>query len=217
LTGENPSYNSAGGGGKDKVKGMDTDEFPVEKVSWHDARKFCDKLSAQKKAGRRHRLPTEAEWEYACRAGTRTVFHYGNSLSSEQANFDGSYPYGGARKGEHLARTCTATSTNGAPTGTARIPAKIALNEILKDKMAAVGAAWRLVALLREVLPRRRPLPQRSRGTPRPHRLPGRLCDSLTPKNRHRFEGSAEIGTFPLVGFFVPSGVTPQQAMRISR
>ena len=58
-----------------RVKGLDTDDFPVESVTWDEAVEFCKKLSAlpeEKKAGRMYRLPTEAEWEYACRAGTTT-------------------------------------------------------------------------------------------------------------------------------------------------
>ncbi len=84
---------------------MDTGQFPVEMVSWDDAVAFCKKLSElpeEKKAGWVYRLPTEAEWEYACRAGTKTVFHYGNSLSSKQANFPGNFAYGGADKGPNL-------------------------------------------------------------------------------------------------------------------
>src|SRR5262249_11368647 len=100
---------SAEGGGKDMVKGLATADFPVERVSWHEAVKFCKKLSvrpAEKRARRVYRLPTEAEWEYACRAGTSTPFHFGRSLSSRQANFDGNAPYGGAAKGPWLRRTC---------------------------------------------------------------------------------------------------------------
>ena len=108
VMGNNPSYCSPQGYGKDSVKDMDTGQFPVERVSWDDAVAFCKKLSElpeEKKAGRVYRLPTEAEWEYACRAGTKTAFHYGDSLSSKQANFDGNDPYGGADKGPYLART----------------------------------------------------------------------------------------------------------------
>ena len=104
----NPSWFSAKGGGSDQVKGMDTSQFPVENVSWEDAVAFCKKLSElpeEKRAGRVYRLPTEAEWEYSGRGGTITPFHYGISLSSTQANFDGNYPYGDAAKGPYLKRT----------------------------------------------------------------------------------------------------------------
>jgi formylglycine-generating enzyme required for sulfatase activity len=91
------------------VRGLDTDGFPAESVSWNDAVRFCARLSArpaEKAAGRKYRLPTEAEWEYACRPGTTTPFHFGKSLSSTQANFDGNRPYGGADKGPDLGRPC---------------------------------------------------------------------------------------------------------------
>jgi formylglycine-generating enzyme required for sulfatase activity len=60
--------------------------LPVERVSWYWAMEFCKKLS--KKEGKRFDLPTEAEWEYACRAGTKTAYHYGDTLSPKQANFN---------------------------------------------------------------------------------------------------------------------------------
>jgi formylglycine-generating enzyme required for sulfatase activity len=110
IMGKNPSWFCAEGGGKDQVKGKDTDDFPVENVSYEDAVAFCKKLSelpAEKRAKRAYRLPTEAEWEYSCRGGasSSTPFHFGSSLSSRQANFDGNYPYGGADKDVYLKRT----------------------------------------------------------------------------------------------------------------
>jgi formylglycine-generating enzyme required for sulfatase activity len=84
---------------------------PVEQVSWKDATNYCFKLTLRERIARRmpagyaYRLPTEAEWEYACRAGTTTAMAYGNSLSSIQENFQGGYPYGGAATGPDLMRT----------------------------------------------------------------------------------------------------------------
>jgi formylglycine-generating enzyme required for sulfatase activity len=109
VMGTNPSYFSPTGGGKDRVRDVDTSRFPVESVSWEDAGAFCAKLSAvpeEKQAGRVYRLPTEAEWEYACREGGRVSgpFHFGSSLCSTQANFDGNHPYGGADRGPNLER-----------------------------------------------------------------------------------------------------------------
>jgi formylglycine-generating enzyme required for sulfatase activity len=72
-------------------------DCPVERISWLDAQEFCARLFAL--TGRRCRLPTEAEWEYACRAGTTTPFHFGETISTEVANYDGSYVYGKGRKG----------------------------------------------------------------------------------------------------------------------
>ncbi|MEK6235455.1 MAG: SUMF1/EgtB/PvdO family nonheme iron enzyme [Planctomycetales bacterium] len=105
VMGKNPSWCSAMGDGKDQVAGMNTDGFPVEQVSWEDAAEFSRVLSDKQPAdGWSYRLPTESEWEFACRAGTTTAFHFGNSLSSIQANFNGGQPYGGAEQGPYLKR-----------------------------------------------------------------------------------------------------------------
>jgi len=68
--------------------GFKGDRLPVESVSWQRAVEFCDRLSAV--TGRTYRLPTEAEWEYACRAGTTTPFHLGETITTHLANYDGS-------------------------------------------------------------------------------------------------------------------------------
>jgi formylglycine-generating enzyme required for sulfatase activity len=65
---------------------------PVEQVSWYDAIEFCDRLTEY--AGLLYRLPSEAEWEYACRAGTTTPFHFGDTILPDLANYDGNYSYG---------------------------------------------------------------------------------------------------------------------------
>jgi len=76
---------------------------PVEKVSWNDAIAFCNKLS--QKTGRKYRLPSEAEWEYACRAGTKTPFYFGETITSELANYDGTYTYADEPKGKYRGQT----------------------------------------------------------------------------------------------------------------
>ncbi len=89
VMGINPSrFQGAAGGGPD---------HPVECISWHDAVAFCAKLSelpTEVERGHVYRLPTEAEWEYACRAGSHTPFHTGPSLSPRDARIDGGNPYG---------------------------------------------------------------------------------------------------------------------------
>ena len=67
------------------------DNRPVERVNWYDAVEFCARLC--KKTGREYRLPSEVEWEYACRAGTKTPFHFGETITGKLANYDASYTY----------------------------------------------------------------------------------------------------------------------------
>src|SRR5262249_17753345 len=99
VMGVNPSgFTDTAGGGP---------SHPVENLNWEDAVEFCRRLSelpAEREAGRVYRLPTEAEWEDACRAGTTTAFHYGPGLASRQANMHGGQPYF-APAGPNLERT----------------------------------------------------------------------------------------------------------------
>jgi uncharacterized protein (TIGR02996 family) len=106
----NPSTFSAEGKSATRVKGLDTSRFPVDSVSWNDSTAFCKKLSKrpqEKKASHKYRLPTEAEWEYACRAcgAITTTFLTGNALTSDVANFNGTRPYAPAPEGPNLERT----------------------------------------------------------------------------------------------------------------
>ena len=90
ILGSNPSY----------FKGNNR---PVETVSWDDAVLFCQKLS--QRTGKSYRLPSEAEWEYACRAGTKTPFSFGDNITPDLVNYDGNYPYKSAPKGKYREQT----------------------------------------------------------------------------------------------------------------
>lgn len=109
----NPSAFSRTGDRSGYVSGQDPSRFPVEQVSWEEAVEFCQRLSAmpgEQSRERVYRLPTEAEWEYACRAGTITPFHFGSQLNGREANCDGEYPFGTALKGPYLQRPTTVGS-----------------------------------------------------------------------------------------------------------
>jgi uncharacterized protein (TIGR02996 family) len=95
VTGRNPSYFTAR---RRTCPGQDTRRFPVESVSWEQSQSFCRKLTRTERTvarGWEYRLPTEAEWEYACRAWqpNRFPFHFGLTLTTAQANFNGEFPY----------------------------------------------------------------------------------------------------------------------------
>jgi formylglycine-generating enzyme required for sulfatase activity len=90
IMGKNPAY----------FKGNNR---PVEHVSWDDAVLFCQKLS--QRTGKNYRLPSEAEWEYACRAGTKTPFSFGDNITTDLVNYNGTYPYKSAPKGKYREQT----------------------------------------------------------------------------------------------------------------
>ena len=78
---------------------------PVERVSWEEAREFCYRLSKQTR--KEYRLPSEAEWEYACRAGTTTPFHFGETITDKLANYKASNTYANEYQGEYRKQTTT--------------------------------------------------------------------------------------------------------------
>ena len=79
---------------------------PIEQVSWYEAVEFCERLSA--KIGRKFRLPSEVEWEYACRGGTNTPFHFGETITTDLVNYDGQCNYGSGPKGSYRKKTTIA-------------------------------------------------------------------------------------------------------------
>ena len=105
VTGETPG----------KFKG---DDLPVDSVSWKEVQAFCSQLCEKAGTGGwAFALPTEAQWEYACRAGSSTPFWWGDELSSEQANFDGSEPYNGQPESEYRQTTMPVKSFAANPWG----------------------------------------------------------------------------------------------------
>ncbi|MBD2134153.1 SUMF1/EgtB/PvdO family nonheme iron enzyme [Sphaerospermopsis sp. FACHB-1094] len=113
IMGNNPSYFQGNGSTSLTNRGSTsltnrgstllTNQRPVESVSWNDAVKFCQRLS--QKTGKNYTLPSEAQWEYACRAGTTTPFYFGESITPDLVNYNGNFPYGSAPKGEYRERT----------------------------------------------------------------------------------------------------------------
>ena len=104
VMGENPSY----------FKG--DDRLPVESVSWEDCKKFIQRVNMENPS-LNARLPTEREWEYACRAGTSTKYSWGDALNGDKANCDGNYPYGTEIKGPYREKTVTVDSFHPNPWG----------------------------------------------------------------------------------------------------
>ena len=79
------------------------ENLPVEQVSWEDCQEFVKTLREKDKEA--YRLPSEAEWEYACRAGTKTPFHFGETINNDQANYNGDFIYGDGKKGKYREKT----------------------------------------------------------------------------------------------------------------
>jgi formylglycine-generating enzyme required for sulfatase activity len=92
-----------------------TDAHPVVGITWHDAQRYLHWLSLC--TGQRYRLPSEAQWEYACRAGTRTAFNFGDSISTGVANYDGNFSYNDSPRGLYRKGTTPAGSFDPNPWG----------------------------------------------------------------------------------------------------
>jgi formylglycine-generating enzyme required for sulfatase activity len=84
------------------------DDRPVESVSWHDAIEFCKRLS--RRTGRQYTLPSEAQWEYACRAATTMPFHFGATITPKLVNYNGNYTYAKGPKGAYREQTTPVAS-----------------------------------------------------------------------------------------------------------
>jgi len=100
----NPKANGSGDKRFSLLEGeTDSEQRPVENVSWLDAIEFCSRL--KQRMGGYYTLPSEAQWEYACRAGTSTPFAFGVTITPELANYDGEHTYGNGPKGEYRKQT----------------------------------------------------------------------------------------------------------------
>jgi len=94
----------------------DSEINPVEEVSWDDTQEFFQTLNSMV-SGLNARLPTEAQWEYACRAGTHTPFSFGDNITPEQVNYYGNYPYANGKKGLYRQKTVPVKSLPANPWG----------------------------------------------------------------------------------------------------
>ena len=91
------------------------EQRPVVNVRWHDAMAFCQRLRLR--TGKNYTLPSEAQWEYACRAGTTTPFHWGATISAKLANYDGREVYGDGERGGYRRQTMDVASFPANPWG----------------------------------------------------------------------------------------------------
>jgi formylglycine-generating enzyme required for sulfatase activity len=91
-------------------------DCPVDSISWEDAQEFIRRLNQQERVNK-YRLPSEAEWEYACRAGTSTPFYTGRCVSTNEANYNGNSPLSGCPKGENRKRSLPVSSFPANPWG----------------------------------------------------------------------------------------------------
>jgi sulfatase modifying factor 1 len=102
--------------GKNPAYFKDDANNPVERVSWNGVQEFIAKLNSLVPA-LEARLPTEAQWEYACRAGTTTPFSFGKNITPEQVNYNGNYPYAGGKEGLYRGKTVPVKSLPPNPWG----------------------------------------------------------------------------------------------------
>ena len=122
-----------------------SDAHPVVGVTWHDAQRYVRWLGDQ--TGHTYRLPSEAEWEYACRAGTRTAFSVGDTIGPEQANYDGNFTYNGASKGQYRQGTTPAGEYPANPWGLFDMHGNVWewVQDVVHDNYAGApltGRAW---------------------------------------------------------------------------
>lgn len=116
VMGNNPSHFNGAVTIGDKSIYVDGANHPVEKVNWEDAQAFIAALNGMV-ADLGARLPTDAQWEYACRAGTSSVFSFGDNITPEQVNYDGNYPYANGKKGLYRQKTVPVKSLPANPWG----------------------------------------------------------------------------------------------------
>ena len=122
---------SGGCGHNPGDKGWGRGNRPVVNVSWNDAQAYIRWLSSR--TGREYRLLSESEWEYAARGGTTGPFHFGSTISPEQANYDGNYTYGSGRKGRYRERTLPVGSFS---------PNAFGLHDVHGNVWEWVGDCW---------------------------------------------------------------------------